>query len=73
MNDPLEFDVDALMEKDAETITDDERRALVVHYRALRAKFEKLDAKGDARKMASKKAAEPEMTDAELLNAKVLG
>ena len=66
------FDVDALFELPTEDITDDQRRALVEHYRGLRVKFAKLDEKGKARDMA-KKAATTELTDDELLNAKVLG
>ena len=67
-----EFDVEDLFNKDSEDITDDERMALVEHYRLLRIKFAKLDDKGQARKMASK-TPDKELTDEELMNAKVLG
>ena len=64
------FDVDALLDKDGEDITDDELAAMFEHYRKLRAKFEALDAKGQARRMTSKPKDEP--TDEELLNVRVL-
>lgn len=66
-----ELDIEKLLQKDAEALTDDDLKIVFEHYRQLRDKFAALDAKGKARDM--KKKPKKEETADELLDVKVLG